>query len=86
MGHAHHWPQGALHEYIRQAPRQCLLIVKWTVPSWYTNRHLCEQMWCWPVGLTLGVPSGRKTWAGCPCRRRRRKGLGDVDLEENLRG
>ena len=47
-----------------------MLIVKWTVPSSYNTRHLCEHMWPWPGGLTLGVPSGRKAWAGLPYRRR----------------
>ena len=44
--------------------RQCLLNVKKTVPSGYATRHLCEHRWCWPGGLTLGVPSGRNAWAG----------------------
>ena len=72
MGHAHHQPQGALHEYIRQvfAFMQAMPAQRQVDGAQYTTRHLYEHRWCWPGGLTLGVPSGRNAYVGAPCRRR----------------
>ena len=77
--------------------RQCLLNVKKTVPNRYSTRHLWQHRWCWPGGSTLGVPLGRKAWAGFPCKRRvmssavfpqhrQRQGLRPVGPEKNPGG